>query len=233
MLRNLILVAAHAIPFRFDLLESDDGWYLKPFPRRARGLPTSLTRAAGVDLAAADSGSLLVSAGGQSDPAAGPRSEALGYWLAADHHEWFGHPQVRARATTEEFSLDSLQNLLFSLCRFREYLGAYPETVTAVGWEFKAARFDLHRHSLRFPTARFRYVGVRLSPDPASFLPFEAARRESFVHDPYGAGPEPASKRESRNPFRRYHGYRSSCAELAGLLDHRGPELYSGPLPWS
>ena len=232
VLRNLILVAAHAIPYRFDRLDSDDGWYLKPF-QKGEG-PFYLDHARrGVELAAADARSLLIFAGGQSDPAAGPRSEAQGYWLACDHHGWFGRPEVRARATTEEFSLDSLQNLLFSLCRFHECQGAYPDTVTAVGWEFKTARFDLHRQAIRFPAARYRYVGVGCPDDPANYLPFETARRELFVHDPYGAGPDPAAKRESRNPFHRCHGYRSSCPEVAGLLEHRGPELYAGPLPWS
>jgi hypothetical protein len=64
-------------------------------------------------------------------------------------------------------------------------------------------------------------------------LPFEKARALLFERDPYGTSPEPLSKREARNVFHRQHGYLASCPELAGLLAHRGPNLFSGPLPWS
>ena len=176
---------------------------------------------------------MLVFAGGQTDPAAGPRSEGQGYWLAADHCGWFGYLDVRGRATTEEFSLDSFQNLLYGICRFREVRGAYPEDIVAVGWKFKAARFELHRRALSFPATRFRYEGVNDPPSLAENLPFETARAALFERDPYGTTEEPASKRDARNVFRRQHGYRESCPELAALLAHRGPELFSGPLPWS
>jgi len=186
-----------------------------------------------VEVAAQQSDSLLVFAGGQTDAAAGPRSEGQGYWLAAEYFDWFGHPQVRGRATTEEFSLDSFQNLLYGICRFREVVGGYPEAIVALGWKFKSARFDVHRRALHFPAARFRYEGVNDPPTIAENLPFEQARALLFERDPYGATPEPAGKRAARNVFRRYHGYRESCPELAGLLAHRGPELFAGPLPWT
>jgi len=48
---------------------------------------------------------------------------------------------------------DSFENLLFGVCRFRERAGHYPDTVTVVSWGFKAARFDLHRETLRWPAS--------------------------------------------------------------------------------
>eukprot|EP00850_Spirogloea_muscicola_P000141 SM000001S04543 [mRNA] locus=s1:841502:842944:- [translate_table: standard] len=39
-------------------------------------------------------------------------------------------PEVAARALTEEFARDSLENLLFSICRFHELTGAYPNNIT-------------------------------------------------------------------------------------------------------
>jgi len=230
-MKSLVLVAGHAIPYRFDRLDHDDGWYLKPFQAGEGSLYLEHVKR-GVEAAAQQKDSLLLFAGGQTDAAAGPRSEGQGYWLAADHFDWFGHVDVRDRATTEEFSLDSLQNLLFGLCRFREVTGSYPHRVVVVGWKFKAARFDLHRRALRFPETRYRYEGVNDPPALLENLPFENARAQLFERDPYGATDEPARKREARNVFRRHPGYAQSCPEVAGLLAHRGPELFAGPLPW-
>jgi len=231
-MKSLVLVAGHAIPYRFDRLDCGEGWYLKPF--QAGEGPFYLEHIKrGVEIAAERADSLLVFAGGQTSAAAGPRSEGQGYWLAADYLDWFGHAEVRCRAATEEFSLDSFQNLLYGVCRFREVTGRYPEGIVAVGWKFKGPRFDLHRRALRLRATSFRYEGVN---DPATLeenLPFEKARALLFEQDPYGVSAEPALKREARNVFRRHHGYTQSCPELAALLAHRGPELFSGPLPWS
>ncbi len=44
------------------------------------------------------------------------------------------------RSTTEEFALDSYENLLFGLSRFREVVGKWPEEVVVIGFEMKRAR---------------------------------------------------------------------------------------------
>lgn len=230
-LRRLVLVAGHAIPYRFDRLDSNEGWFLKPFQGGEGPLYVEHVRA-GVAEAAADPASLLVFSGGQSDSLAGPRSEAQGYWQIADTFAWYGHSDVAARATTEEFSLDSFLNLFYSLCRFREATGHYPDRVTVVGWAFKQARFDFHRQTLVYPASCYRYIGANdpLKIDEARH--FEALRLEDFRRDPFGSSSDLAAKRDARNPFRRQHGYTASCPELAGLLAHRGPHPYPGPLPW-
>lgn len=231
-LRHLVLVAGHAIPHRFDRLDSDDGWCLKPF-QKGEG-PSYIEHVrTGVAEAAKDPQALLIFAGTQSDHAAGPRSEAQGYWLIADHHNWWWHhPEIATRATTEEFSQDSFQNLLYGICRFRECTGRYPTRITAVGWAFKAARFDFHREALRYPVAQYRYLGPNDPPTIAEARPFEAACLAAFHRDPYGTAPELSAKRQSRNPFRRHHAYPLTCPEIAPLLTHAGPSLYPGPLPW-
>ena len=72
------------------------------------------------------------------------------------------------RATTEDYALDSYQNLLFSLARFHEYTGRWPSRITVVGYEMKRRRFtDLHRAALRWPADRFEYVGVDAEGDDA------------------------------------------------------------------
>jgi hypothetical protein len=231
-LENLVLVAAHAVPHRFDAaLFTDEGWYLKDFQAGEGRYYVEHVRE-GVRRAAADPNALLIFAGGQTDARAGPRSEAQGYWLIAGCFDWEGHPEVRTRATTEEFSLDSFLNLLYGICRFREFTGRYPRHMTVVGWAFKAARFDFHRETLRFPASRYRYVGVNDPPAVDTARKFEALRLEEFRRDPYGGSPELKRKREARNPFQRQHGYAASCPELRELLKHQGPEMFPGPLPW-
>lgn len=68
---------------------------------------------------------------------------------------------VHARATTENYALDSHQNLLFSIARFREFTGHFPSKITVIGYEFKRARFtELHREAMRWPAGKFTYIGV-------------------------------------------------------------------------
>jgi hypothetical protein len=107
--------------------------------------------------------------------------------------------------TTESFALDSFQNLLFALARFREYTGRYPIRITVVGYSFKQRRFEeLHRTALRWPTDKFTYIGIGL-PDAADEA--QAAVGEvSFFHQPTAnahGGLIFTMCFSSRNPFDR------------------------------
>ena len=55
----------------------------------------------GVRHASHDPTSLLLFSGGQTRKAAGPRSEAEGYWLLTQAANWWGATDVRERAYTE------------------------------------------------------------------------------------------------------------------------------------
>lgn len=229
--RNAILVAGHSIVRDWTKLEEDDGWFLLDFQRGEAGCFIEHSRR-GVELAAADPESLLIYTGGQSRTQAGPRSEAQSYYGVAEHYRWWQRPQVAERTVTEEFSRDSFENLLFSLARFKEITGRYPEHVTLVSWEFKAARFDMHREAIRWPAWRFSYDGPNNPPALGQALEAEARARAKYAADPYSGGTEFQAKRMERNPFRRQHGYFISCPELTPLFEHRGPEPFAGPLPW-
>lgn len=50
---------------------------------------------------------------------------------------------VRSRALTEEHARDSFENLLFSVCRFRELTGRYPSNVTVSSLFHKSYLFWL------------------------------------------------------------------------------------------
>lgn len=72
------------------------------------------------------------------------------------------------RMTTENFAMDSFENLLFSIARFREFTGRFPIRITVVGYGMKKSRFeDLHAKAIRWPVKsfvggqrRFHYVGI-------------------------------------------------------------------------
>lgn len=64
-------------------------------------------------------------------------------------------------ATSEDYAMDSYQNLLFSIARFHELTGSFPENITVVGYEMKRRRFEeLHIPALRWPKNRFAYIGI-------------------------------------------------------------------------
>lgn len=44
------------------------------------------------------------------------------------------------RATVEEYALDSYENLLYSIARFREVTGRWPGKITVVGYGMKRRR---------------------------------------------------------------------------------------------
>ena len=83
------------------------------------------------------------------------------------------------RSTTENYALDSFQNLLFSIARFHEFTGHFPSSITIVGYEFKRPRFtELHREALRWPIDKFNYVGV----DPKDGHGEDAMKGEVRTH---------------------------------------------------
>ena len=82
--------------------------------------------------AASDPHALLLFSGGETRRDAGPRSEGASYWQVADAGGWYGSPEVRQRAATEESARDSYENVMFGLCRFYQLTGHYPESVTVV-----------------------------------------------------------------------------------------------------
>jgi len=263
-LTHLVLVAGHAVLTSTDVHNVTDAknWYVLDYQKGQVSTYVSHIKR-GVELCRGDSSCLLVFSGGETRIQAGPRSEAQSYWMVAEHENWWSprkdtSPQsssvstggrtsdVSARSVTEEFARDSFENLLFSVCRFKEVTGRYPERITVIGFSFKRARFvDLHREALRFPASHFAYVGIdplenQKESDEAvemhrqltqaelvnSYLPFQA--------DPYGCRSKLSAKKRARNPFRRSHsGYQLSCPEMTPILKYCRKDIYNGSLPWT
>jgi len=252
-LDHLVSVVGHAVldPHAESLESADQResvWHLMDYQRN-QNLPQVLVShiQRGVQEAADDPQALLVFSGGQTRPEAGPHDEASSYLSVAEHFDWWGHTSdvedtrlsVAQRAVTEDFATDSFQNLLFSICRFKEVVGKYPVRITVVGFDFKRDRFaSLHRAAIRFPHQNFNYIGI--NPSPPTLFDLEQAeigeKRNSvvlFQADQYGcSSPQLLAKRLARNPFQRTNAYPLSCPDLRGLLEWCKTELYPFPLPW-
>ncbi|KAG8970918.1 hypothetical protein FRC05_011686 [Tulasnella sp. 425] len=143
------------------------------------------------------------------------------------------------RTTSENFALDSFQNLLFSIARFHEVTGSYPTNITVIGFGMKKPRFqELHRRAIRWPEERFEYIGIDVEGDTSLAYAGEAEFGYGpYSKDLYGCHDTLLAKRRRRNPFQIFHPYHSSAPELAGLLEWcpTGPQrnkVFPGPLPW-
>lgn len=145
--------------------ETDENvWYLLSY-QIGRGLPQAIVShiRAGIQEAANDPSSLLIFSGGETRGQTGPVNEGVSYYRVADALNLWGGAasNVRARTTTEEFATDSFQNLMFSICRFQEVTGSYPDKITVISFTFKQHRFEeMHSKALLWPGNRFSYIGV-------------------------------------------------------------------------
>jgi hypothetical protein len=157
------------------------------------------------------------------------------------HHHPSTSTTVRARTIAEEYATDSFENLLFSICRFHEVTGSYPQQITLVSFSFKRQRFEtLHVGALLWPLNRFQYIGI----DPPSSTGFdlqlstEGERTNSLVpfqSDPYGCHSDILqNKRKERNPFSRRAPYELTCPDMKALLHWCGPEIITkDKVPWA
>jgi hypothetical protein len=163
---HLIIVAGHAV-MRLSKLnvaaKSDDGWYLLPYQRKI-GFPSIISAhiRKGVELAKRSTQAILIFSGGQTRRDVGPLSEAASYYFLANQMNWIDEKSA-PNIYLEEYARDSFENLLFSICRFREITGYYPKSVSVVGFDFKGKRFSsFHRQSIGFPHGNFSYIGNTL-----------------------------------------------------------------------
>ncbi|THH26675.1 hypothetical protein EUX98_g7517 [Antrodiella citrinella] len=243
-LNHLIVVPGHGIwkGWSKDQALAEDKWILEQYQQGGGRVQAWVSHIeTGAELARVDENALVVFSGGQTRQNS-TTTEAESYLRLASQTGTFGaQPGLFRRATTEDHALDSFQNLLFSIARFHEYTGSYPELITVVGYEMKRRRFtELHRAALRWPAERFHYIGI--DPDKEVPAARDGERQNGYLPytlDTYGCHDMLQSKRRSRNPFFRYHSYYTSSPELGGLFNWcPGPRegghtvLYPGPLPW-
>jgi hypothetical protein len=167
--------------------------------------------------------------------------------LAKLHSYWNILPSkdLERMILVEERALDSFHNMLFSITKFHEVTGHFPERITIVSNEFKRARFlNLHSKALRWSSDRINFIGI--DPDYMA-VDLERAKSvregekrngfEPWEKDMYGAGAVLQKKRDNRNPWliaqslfetqeaKNRSGLESVCIEQREFLG-------KGPYPW-
>lgn len=190
-----MIVPGHALwlggPSELDL-----SWVLADY-QSGEGPAFEAHLRAGVECAASDPRSWLITSGGATRAERPGLTEADTYLALANERDWFGHVEVAARSSSEPRARDSYENLLFALLAFREQQAHWPRRVTVCGWGFKAARFQDHARALGWPERRMAYIGSgRASDEPA------ALRAEQRARAQFGEGPNHAelvSKRMGRS----------------------------------
>lgn len=224
MATHLIIVPGHAIWKLQNKGEHPEDWHLEPFQLEGNDHLCFVRHIEmAMSLAQDDPEAMVVFSGGQTKLRAGCISEAQSYYLLAREL----NADVIGKCYTEEFARDSFENVLFSIARFKQITGAYPKKVSIVGFEFKMHRFiNLHLKTIKFDMNSTGYVGIDPKPpyDPESkeYMNYYKDLRESehkyavseFEKDPLGNGAVLRSKKESRNPFNRCHGYTITSPEL-------------------
>ncbi|KAF8587107.1 hypothetical protein K439DRAFT_1630961 [Ramaria rubella] len=242
--KNLVVVAGHAI-WKGCLPErrlDDSDWILEEYQKGTKSITAFFSHIVkGAEAALADKRSLLIFSGGHTRGTS-TTSEGESYFRLAIESNVFHNGYLPfKRATSEEYSLDSYQNLLFSIARFHEVTGSYPEHITVVGFEMKRRRFEeLHIHALRWPKGRFTYIGIDEYGDTTrQYKGEEENGYTPYSQDLYGCHGKLLEKRRNRNPFFRFHPYYTSASELTGLLDWCPDDsdggmtaIYPGRLPW-
>lgn len=238
---HLVIVAGHAIftgpSYTASALATESNWALEPYQTGFVATFLSHIRR-GIDLARASPLSILIFAGGATRASASPRTEAGTYFEAAASLGLT--PPLRNRTHIEPFSRDSFENILFSICRFKQLSGVYPQKMSVVSFEFKRARFEnLHRRALRFPRKDFTFAGIDPPPAPGGMRGSYAARERAstigpFSRDPYGCRERVLrDKRVLRNAASlMFHPYPGGCEEIAPLFTYCGRTVFPGSLPW-
>jgi hypothetical protein len=98
------------------------------------------------------------------------RSAGHGHWPAHLHlhvveacsmHGFELSVILRGTLHVQDRARDSLENFLFSVCRFRQFVGTYPTRFTVVSYNFKKERFlNQHAAALGIPQHQITYLGT-------------------------------------------------------------------------
>ena len=101
----------------------------------------------------------------------------------------------------EEYSRDSFENILFSMCRYYEEYEQFPNRIGICSWKSKEKRFKIIAEALKLP---HYFLGVG---EKEALARAEAQQLEKIGADPFHRSPYLASKRQQRDPWDKGNPY--------------------------
>ncbi|SCU82676.1 LADA_0C07206g1_1 [Lachancea dasiensis] len=149
--------------------------------------------------------------------------------------------------STEDFALDSLDNLFYSLLRFHEITSSHATQMTIAGFGFKRRRFmELHAAAIDYPANRISYLSYEPQPvytdiQQHSTYKEELEHQETknalnlFSVDWYASKDPLSSKKLKRNPFQIYPGYALPYNVTHPIEDDHAffKSMVENKMPWS
>lgn len=203
----------------------EEDWILASFQKEARDQHCLLKHLyTSIKLLSKDpSDRLLVISGGYTKPQA-QKSESSSY-LEVSRDRNIASDELEKSILLEEYARDSYENVVFSLCAFRQATGIWPKHVKIVGFEFKRKRFlNYHMHTIQYPAENVEYIGIGPEYPSAEYfgvddVSYEENRKkyfestfasehkyaiEPFSKNEFGSfGSVLHEKKEKRDPFDR------------------------------
>jgi len=142
---------------------------------------------------------VLIISGGYTKPEV-EKSEARGM---LDWAEDLNLKITKGAILLEEHALDSLENLLFSVCRFYQFFNGFPKEISCVTWKFNIKRFEIFAHKLQLSNFQVIPVGEREGQDEIAKIWARLAEEDPL----YLRQPDSQKKHRKRDPWRKSHTY--------------------------
>lgn len=150
------------------------------------------------------------------------KSEARGM---LDWAEDFGLSAQGKIILLEEYAHDSLENLLFSMCRFFQYFNGFPVSVGSLTWQFNKERHEIFARKLALPDFQVILVGERERQEEIAKKWAKLAEDDPF----YQKQPDSNAKYLRRDPWKKDHSYdkingdfQRLFAKLAEIKEQKG-----------
>jgi hypothetical protein len=142
---------------------------------------------------------VLIFSGGYTKPKV-EKSEARGM---LDWAEDLHLTQEGDRILLEEFARDSLENLLYSMCRFFQFFGEFPALVHSCTWRFDIRRYEIFAQKLALPNFQVVPVGKRSGEKRIAEELASLAESDPFSQKQPGS----AEKYLKRDPWKKIPPY--------------------------
>jgi hypothetical protein len=139
------------------------------------------------------------------------KSEARGM---LDWAEDLGLTNKRGIILLEEYARDSLENLLFGMCRFFQFFGEFPKAVGSLTWKFNKERYEVFAQKLKLPNFEVITLGEIKGEGEIAQKWARLAKEDPF----YQKQPDSKEKYLKRDPWKKTNPYASINADFQRLF---------------